>query len=91
MQLENKATVYDIPTYRTIEKEIDRTIDADIWVFTSPSSVNALKGQIQRQHPICVAIGQSTANALKNSGIVDVHIAPFTSMQALSDIVCGIN
>ena len=91
MQLENKATVYDIPTYRTIEKEINKTIDADIWVFTSPSSVNALKGQILKQHPICVAIGQSTANALHSIDIMNVHIAPFTSMQALSDIVCGIN
>ena len=91
MQLENNATVYDIPTYRTIEKEIDSTIDADIWIITSPSSVNALKRQIQQSKAIFVAMGQSTAGALKNIGIMDVHIAPFTSMQALSDIVCGIN
>ena len=91
MQLENNATVYDIPTYRTIEKEIDSTIDADIWIITSPSSVNALKRQIQQSKAIFVAMGQSTANALKHIGIMNVHIAPFTSMQALSDIVCGIN
>jgi hydroxymethylbilane synthase len=91
MQLENKATVYDIPVYRTLEKENNQTINADIWVLTSPSSVNALKSQIKQSKGVFVAMGQSTAIALKQIGIMDVHIAPFTSMQALSDIVCGIN
>lgn len=91
LQLENKATVHDISVYRTVEKGNNRIVDADIWVFTSPSSVNAMKGQIQKRNPICVAMGQSTATALKNCGILHVHIAPFTSMQALSDSVCGIN
>ena len=91
MQLENKATVYDIPVYRTLDKENNQTIDAAIWVLTSPSSANALKSQIKQSKGVFVAMGQSTANALKQIGIMDVHIAPFTSMQALSDIVCGIN
>jgi uroporphyrinogen-III synthase len=90
-QLENKATVFDIPVYRTLEKENNQTIDAAIWVLTSPSSVNALKNQIKQSKGVFVAMGQSTANALKQIGIMNVHIAPFTSMQALSDIVCGIN
>jgi hydroxymethylbilane synthase len=84
------ADVHDLPVYRTIEKGNEQTTDADILVFTSPSSVNAMKDQFLSDRQTFVAIGQSTADALTSAGISEVHIAPFTTLAALADLVCGL-
>ena len=87
--LEQKAEVHDLPVYRTLENESHPAIQADIWVMTSPSSVHAMKEQLPLSTALFAAIGSTTADALKQVGAQQVHIAPFTTMKALADLVCG--
>ena len=87
--LEQKAEVHDLPVYRTLENASHPSIDADIWVLTSPSCVNALKDQIQGTSHLFAAIGSTTADALKQMGVAHIQVAPFTTMKALADLVCG--
>ncbi|MFM2284539.1 MAG: hypothetical protein RLZZ543_35 [Bacteroidota bacterium] len=87
--LEQKAEVHDLPVYRTLENDSHPSIDADIWVLTSPSCVNALKDQIQGTSHLFAAIGSTTADALKQVGVAHIQVAPFTTMKALADLVCG--
>ena len=89
MAIQDAAEVHDVPVYRTVEKENVQTTAADILVFTSPSSVNAMKDQF-RSGQTFVAIGQSSAEALTSAGISEVHVAPYTTLAALADLVCGL-
>ncbi len=88
--LEENADVHDLPVYRTSSKSTIEKVNADIWVLTSPSSVEALQKQFDISKHSFVAIGQSTAAALYKAGVKQVHIAPYTNLQSLADLVCGI-
>jgi hydroxymethylbilane synthase len=90
LAMEAQADVHDLIVYRTLEQEITFDLDADILVLTSPSSVHALKNRFDSTKHIFVAIGQSTAAALHEVGIEQVHVAPYTTMQSLADLVCGL-
>lgn len=70
---------------------LNRSIpDADMLVFTSPSNLNAYietKGIPQKP---CIAIGTSTAEALKMKGIKQIHVAHAFDQLALADLAAGL-
>jgi hydroxymethylbilane synthase len=86
----NTENLYDIAVYETVEKEISSEIEADIHVFTSPSAVKHFLSQCSIPVKKAVAIGETTASALKDHGISNFYIAPFTTEQALADLVMGL-
>lgn len=64
--------------------------EADILVFTSPSNVESyieLKGKPEQP---CIAIGNTTANALKKQDIANHFLAPMTDQLAMADIAAGL-
>lgn len=90
LEIGNHAIMHDIAVYETIEKEISPNIQADIHVFTSPSTVASFIKQNKNPIHRAVAIGETTAAALKLSGIKEIYTAPFTTEQSLADIVLGL-
>jgi hydroxymethylbilane synthase len=89
-EIGDNAILQDVAVYQTIQKDISSNIDADIHVFTSPSTVKSFLNQCKLPIKKAVAIGETTASALREHGISEVHIAPFTTEQGLADIVLGL-
>lgn len=81
---------HDLVIYNTISKTISHDIKADIHVFTSPSSVKSFFKQVKNKVKIAVAIGETTANALKETEAEAVYVSPFTTEQSLADLVAGL-
>jgi len=77
--------------YSTLQNPNYSGFKADIAVFTSPSNVEIAAKFNDLKSLTCVAIGQTTAQALKALGCTTVSIAPFTTEQALADLVCGLS
>lgn len=86
-----QAYVHNVDVYRTLQNPNYSGFKADIAVFTSPSSVEVAAKFNDLKSLTCVAIGQTTAQALKTLGCNTVNIAPFTTEQALADLVCGLS
>lgn len=76
-QFVNKYQVKDLPVYETIQKPVENTPDADIMLFTSPSNVEAFfeKKTLKASQKI-IAMGDATANALKQAGIKSIYLVP---------------
>jgi len=89
-EIGDKAIMHDIAVYQTIQKDISGNIKADIHVFTSPSTVKSFLNQCRLPIKKAVAIGETTAATLRENGISEVHVAPFTTEQGLADIVLGL-
>ena len=86
-----QAEVHNINVYRTLQNRDYKGFEADIAVFTSPSNVEIAGGFNDLTSLTCVAIGDTTAQALKAKGCTKVFTAPFTTEQALADLVCGLS
>lgn len=89
-QIATEAQVKEVVVYESQPAEFPRQINADIYVFTSPSCVNAFidaqglpKGKI-------IAIGRTTAEALQNRGVAYPILPPYTTEESLADTVCGL-
>jgi hydroxymethylbilane synthase len=89
-EIGDNAILHDIAVYQTVQKDISSNIDADIHVFTSPSTVKSFLNQCKVPIKKAVAIGETTAVALREHDISEVHVAPFTTEQGLADIVLGL-
>jgi hydroxymethylbilane synthase len=82
--------VKEVPVYRMVAAPIERFISAEIYVFTSPSAVRSFFLTQPEISGLIVAIGSATESALNEVGYADVLVAPFSSEQALADLVCGL-
>lgn len=85
------AEVHNVIVYDTLANPNFKGINADIAVFTSPLNVEIAAGKTNLSNITCIAIGTTTAEALRNAGCKDITIAPFTNEQALADVVCGLS
>lgn len=89
-QISTQATVKEVIVYETQPAEFPLQISADIYVFTSPSCVNAFIQAQGKPTGKIIAIGRTTAEALQNHGIAQVILPPFTTEESLADTVCGL-
>lgn len=83
-QLAKKENVFNIPVYATIKHSVEVNSDTDIFIFTSPSNVDAFyeKNKLQTQQ-LAVAMGEATKNALIKKGVKDARIELTTSFDDL--------
>jgi uroporphyrinogen-III synthase len=84
------ATVKEVVVYESKPAEFPSRIDADIFVFTSPSCVNSFIDSQGLPQGKVIAIGRTTAEALQNRGIQHPILPPFTTEESLADTVCGL-
>jgi hydroxymethylbilane synthase len=87
----NHTKVFNLPVYRTLTKELNSIPVADIYVFTSPSCVDALANSTEIHRDVhVVAIGNSTSACLQKHGFTNITTAPFTSLPSLAETVLGL-
>jgi len=86
-ELELHAKVIDVPVYRTLPATLPG-IQADMFVFTSPSAFESYVQQLGLPLGQLFAIGSSTLEAIRNKGL-DAAVAAHTTEQSLADLVCG--
>jgi hydroxymethylbilane synthase len=89
--LGDAVEVHNVIVYETIANPRFEGVNADIAVFTSPMNVEIASGKTDLSNITCVAIGNTTAEALRNEGCKHIVISPFTNEQALADVVCGLS
>ncbi|MCB0819578.1 MAG: hydroxymethylbilane synthase, partial [Bacteroidetes bacterium] len=86
-----EAVIHEQIIYRKLPNPDFIMPQADIAVFTSPALAKAALKDGPPFTGIAVAIGDSTAAELKKLGVQHVLTAPYTDMQSLADLVCGIS
>jgi uroporphyrinogen-III synthase len=89
-QIATEAQVKEVVVYETKPAEFPRQIEADIYVFTSPSCVNAFIDAQGLPKGKVIAIGRTTAEALQNRGLTYPILPPYTTEESLADTVCGL-
>ncbi len=89
-QISATAVVKEVVVYETKPAEFPSRIDADIYVFTSPSCVNSFIDSQGLPEGKVVAIGRTTAEALQNRGVALPILPPYTTEESLADTVCGL-
>lgn len=85
----NRYEAISVPVYETIEKQLGKKPEADVYAFTSPSNVKSFVNQFGKPTGDVFAIGDKTAEALIEYGITKVKIAQQHSMQNLADTIAG--
>ena len=88
--LEKEVECHDILVYEQKANPEFKAVDAHIYVFTSPALFDAYPDKSQLQNVQLIAIGETTAQAIRNAGFKNVHVARSTNEQALADLVCGL-
>lgn len=88
--IEAHCRVHDVVVYRSEPAVLPATIDADIYVFTSPGTVEAFVDQLGLPQGPVVSIGKTTSEALRKAGIPYCHQAPFTNEVSLAQMVNGL-
>ena len=88
----NDSQVENLIVYRTTEAtNVSIPENIDIVVFTSPSNVRSYFHMNQtKENPKYIAIGQSTGNELKKSGINDYLLPWDSSLLALADTIMSL-
>lgn len=89
--IEQEVECIDLIVYSSSDVDDFAAIEAEIAVFTSPASVKAASKKTDLSKMKCVAIGKRTSLALIELGCQDVVESYFTTEQALSDLVCGLD
>lgn len=89
-EVEIHAIVIERPVYQTVSNPGFVVPIADVFVFTSPSCVQAFAASGAKFMGRCVAIGRTTAEALNACGVQKVIQPPFTTEESLADTVCGL-
>jgi uroporphyrinogen-III synthase len=78
-----------VPVYQTIEKPIITKPLADVYAFTSSSNVKSFINQFGLPEGDVFAIGEKTAETLREAGISKVNVAQLHTMQNLADVIAG--
>lgn len=85
-----QARINEVIVYETLPAQFDTPIQADVFVFTSPSCVHAFIASQGVPQGKCMAIGRTTADALVHYGVKNPILPPFTTEESLADTVCGL-
>lgn len=91
-QFVRKEQVIDLPVYETLKRDTDPVPVSDIYVFTSPSNVEAFfqKHSVAHHHAV-VAMGDATAAALREFGIHHPGMADTFDEAGLARAVFGVS
>ncbi len=88
-----------LPREQVVEQVVYRTREdvslvhnnAAILVFTSPSNVRSyLKQARVLAHQTVVAIGPTTAKALKEKGVEEVYVPELPTEEKLAELICSL-
>ena len=86
--IKNEASeIIDLSIYDNLPKSDFDIIPSDIYVFTSPLNVLAYSKKYNLSDKNCIAIGETTAKQLKNSGALSVLTSPFTTEESMAQTI----
>jgi len=90
--LEKEIEVLDLIVYHNEPKKEVKIDDFDVLVFTSPLNVNVcLKIKQLADNQLVIAIGETTATALKKHEINNYLLPEYPSEKSLSDLILGLS
>jgi len=78
------SKIINLTIYDNIPKQDFHIEESDLYIFTSPLNVFAFSKKYQLKNKNCIAIGNSTANELKNLGVLNVLQSPFPTEESLA-------
>ena len=86
--IKNEALeIINLPIYDNLPKSNFEVAPSDIYVFTSPLNVIAYSKRYDLSDKNCLAIGETTAQQLKNSGALNVITSPFTTEESMAQSI----
>lgn len=86
--IKNEALeIINLSIYDNLPKSDFDIIPSDIYVFTSPLNVIAYSKKHDLSDKNCIAIGESTAKQLKNSGALSIMTSPFTTEESMAQTI----
>lgn len=78
------SKIINLTIYDNIPKLDFHIEESDLYIFTSPLNVFAFSKKYQLKNKNCLAIGNSTAKELKNSGVLNALQSPFPTEESLA-------
>lgn len=78
------SKIINLTIYDNIPKQDFHIEESDLYIFTSPLNVFAFSKKYQLKNKNCLAIGNSTAKELKNSGALNALQSPFPTEESLA-------
>ncbi|MFN6022495.1 MAG: uroporphyrinogen-III synthase [Bacteroidota bacterium] len=86
--IKNEALeIINLSIYDNLPKSNFDIIPSDIYVFTSPLNVIAYSKKHDLSDKNCIAIGDTTAKQLKNSGALSIMTSPFTTEESMAQTI----
>ncbi len=86
--IKNEALeIINLSIYDNLPKSNFDIIPSDIYVFTSPLNVIAYSKKHDLSDKNCIAIGETTAKQLKNSGALSIMTSPFTTEESMAQTI----
>ena len=86
--IKNEALeIINLSIYDNLPKSDFDIIPSDIYVFTSPLNVIAYSKKHDLSDKNCIAIGETTAKQLKNSGALSIMTSPFTTEESIAQTI----
>ena len=86
--IKNEALeIINLSIYDNLPKSDFDIIPSDIYVFTSPLNVIAYSKKHDLSDKNCIAIGETTAKQLKNSGALSIMTSPFTTEESMAQTI----
>ena len=86
--IKNEALeIINLSIYDNLPKSDFDIVPSDIYVFTSPLNVIAYSKKHDLSDKNCIAIGESTAKQLKNSGALSIMTSPFTTEESMAQTI----
>ena len=89
--IKNEALeIINLAIYDNLPKSAFEVAISDIYVFTSPLNVIAFSKKYDLTDKNCIAIGETTAQQLKNSRALSVLTSPFTTEESMAQSIIDI-
>lgn len=86
--IKNEALeIINLSIYDNLPKSDFDIVPSDIYVFTSPLNVIAYSKKHDLSGKNCIAIGETTAKQLKNSGALSIMTSPFTTEESMAQTI----
>lgn len=82
--------IINLAIYDNLPKSAFEVAISDIYVFTSPLNVIAFSKKYDLTDKNCIAIGETTAQQLKNSRALSVLTSPFTTEESMAQSIIDI-
>ena len=86
--IKNEALeIINLSIYDNLPKSDFDIVPSDIYVFTSPLNVIAYSKKHDLSDKNCIAIGETTAKQLKDSGALSILMSPFTTEESMAQTI----